>query len=674
MRKKVVGLLIAVLFCISSAVCFTDSATAATKTSADFADLKDLDAATKAKFDAMISAGVFDGVAEGTFGLNDKMNRAQFAKVAALIFDLDVNSDAKTSSFTDVKADDKANGYALPYIEAVKAAGITDGYGEGTYNPAGEVTKEQLATFLVRGLGMKEEAKATPGVNDATVSDWAKGYVALALEKKLLTNGADGTFGGTSNATRDQLVLSSYETAVTAYENTEQSDPGDQAEDDALSAHELLLKKLKEAEKKLQVLQDTEEDKADLINSQPYIPYNPPITYNPPTTRLTLDAPTALPAGGAVASGTQVELKGMPADAAVYYTTDLSEPSTSSSLYTEPITITSSTTIKAIAVHPGADTSSVARFDYTVTMPIVMPDSISPMSEGELYSGSAAKLSGGTGAVTYAVTNGALPAGLILDPSTGAITGTPSVSGAYSFTITATDSATPPATAAMQYAGTIAPVPVTPLDLINGAAESGDWTGIDETTFADAGVTGVTLSNVAAVIDVLSSNGTSPWTVSAIQAIVNSVMADITKQSALDQINEAAESGDWSSVDETTFADAGVTGVTSVSLAGIQGILQDYDYPSRALPKTLLQIQTIVDETFNVAAIYDYLNPFGYGSNRPTVEVFALAGITGVDASNLDAIIDELSWAYQDSRSTPFGTPMSTKQDIQDVIDLYLAV
>ena len=32
------------------------------KTSADFSDLKDLDAATKAKFDALISAGVFDGV------------------------------------------------------------------------------------------------------------------------------------------------------------------------------------------------------------------------------------------------------------------------------------------------------------------------------------------------------------------------------------------------------------------------------------------------------------------------------------------------------------------------------------------------------------------------------------------------------------------------------------
>ncbi|MBM7565309.1 S-layer homology domain-containing protein [Paenibacillus sacheonensis] len=191
------------------------AAEASAKTSADFTDLKDLDAATKAKFDAMINAGIFDGVSDTTFGLKDEMNRAQFAKVAALITGLEVNKDLKTSSFTDVKADDIANGYALPYIEALKAAGITDGYGEGTYNPAGKVTKEQLATFLVRTLGMDKDAKSTAPVNDQSVSDWAKGYVALALDLKLMGGGTDGTFGGKSNATRDLLVTGSYESAQT---------------------------------------------------------------------------------------------------------------------------------------------------------------------------------------------------------------------------------------------------------------------------------------------------------------------------------------------------------------------------------------------------------------------------------------------------------------------------
>src|SRR5258708_5534185 len=105
---------------------------AAPKSSTDFSDLNNLDAGTKAKFDVMIAAGVFDGVSDGIFGLNDKMNRAQFAKVAALIFGLKVNSSLSVSSFSDVSISDPANGYALPYIEALKNANLTDGFGIGT--------------------------------------------------------------------------------------------------------------------------------------------------------------------------------------------------------------------------------------------------------------------------------------------------------------------------------------------------------------------------------------------------------------------------------------------------------------------------------------------------------------------------------------------------------------
>jgi LPXTG-motif cell wall-anchored protein len=44
----------------------------------------------------------------------------------------------------------------------------------------------------------------------------------------------------------------------------------------------------------------------------------------------------------------------------------------------------------------------------------------------------------GTGPISFAVTAGALPAGLTLDPATGVISGTPTAAGSVSFTITAT--------------------------------------------------------------------------------------------------------------------------------------------------------------------------------------------------------------------------------------------
>ncbi|WJH33948.1 S-layer homology domain-containing protein [Paenibacillus sp. CC-CFT747] len=182
------------------------------ESSADFLDLKDLDNATKAKFDAMIQAGVFEGVADGEFGLHDPMNRAQFAKVAALLLGLKVDSSVKQSSFTDVDANDPANGWAIPYIEAAKNAGITDGTGAGTFDPGGKVTKEQLAAFLIRGLGQDAQAKKDPGIADSTVSDWARGYVSLALQLKLLESSNTGKFEGRTPAVRETLVLSSYET------------------------------------------------------------------------------------------------------------------------------------------------------------------------------------------------------------------------------------------------------------------------------------------------------------------------------------------------------------------------------------------------------------------------------------------------------------------------------
>ena len=64
--------------------------------------------------------------------------------------------------------------------------------------------------------------------------------------------------------------------------------------------------------------------------------------------------------------------------------------------------------------------------------------------------------SGGTSPYSYAVSAGALPAGLSLNTSTGAITGTPSAAGSASFTITATDSNSVSGSAAYSLAVSVA--------------------------------------------------------------------------------------------------------------------------------------------------------------------------------------------------------------------------
>jgi ubiquitin len=61
---------------------------------------------------------------------------------------------------------------------------------------------------------------------------------------------------------------------------------------------------------------------------------------------------------------------------------------------------------------------------------------------------------GGLGAATFTVTAGALPAGITVDPTTGALSGTPRAAGPWSFTITADAGGV---TATQTFSGTIAP-------------------------------------------------------------------------------------------------------------------------------------------------------------------------------------------------------------------------
>ena len=76
--------------------------------------------------------------------------------------------------------------------------------------------------------------------------------------------------------------------------------------------------------------------------------------------------PTANPSGGQVAPGTMVTLSCVTPGATIRYTTNGSDPTTISTVYTSPIVINDATTIKARAFANGMTDSDVATFVYTV--------------------------------------------------------------------------------------------------------------------------------------------------------------------------------------------------------------------------------------------------------------------------------------------------------------------
>ncbi|UPG93877.1 autotransporter domain-containing protein [Luteibacter aegosomatissinici] len=89
-------------------------------------------------------------------------------------------------------------------------------------------------------------------------------------------------------------------------------------------------------------------------------------------------------------------------------------------------------------------TSLPATVSITVAAPVITYAPANP-PDGTFavaYSQSIAGASGGTAPYTYAVTSGQLPSGIVLDPNTGVLSGTPSAAGTASFSVTASDHST----------------------------------------------------------------------------------------------------------------------------------------------------------------------------------------------------------------------------------------
>ena len=82
--------------------------------------------------------------------------------------------------------------------------------------------------------------------------------------------------------------------------------------------------------------------------------------------------PVFSPAGGTYSSAQTVSITSATSGAAIYYTADGSTPTTSSARYTGPMTISSSMTLKAIAVKDGVS-SSVATAAYVINIPPAAP-------------------------------------------------------------------------------------------------------------------------------------------------------------------------------------------------------------------------------------------------------------------------------------------------------------
>jgi serine protease AprX len=175
----------------------------ATITLQDVADMQGHAAEMQIR-DALLNRRI-DLLADGTFQPDSNITRADFARTLALNAPLRQSLGA-SAAFSDVSGD------LASIAEAITAKGSTlrdfftaesSSAGAGlmsaaasTFNPAGSVSRLDLAVALVRALGLDAEAKAKANtdvtfggqtlVDNADIPGALRGYVQIAIDKGLL--------------------------------------------------------------------------------------------------------------------------------------------------------------------------------------------------------------------------------------------------------------------------------------------------------------------------------------------------------------------------------------------------------------------------------------------------------------------------------------------------------
>ena len=122
----------------------------------------------------------------------------------------------------------------------------------------------------------------------------------------------------------------------------------------------------------------------------------------------TVATPAFSIASGAVNSGTSVTISCSTEGAKIYYTTDETEPTASSTEYAGAISVTPPMTLKAIAVKSGMNDSAVASVSYTIKGTVATPEF--SVASGAVNSGTEVTITCATeDAKIYYTTNGSEP-------------------------------------------------------------------------------------------------------------------------------------------------------------------------------------------------------------------------------------------------------------------------
>ncbi|WEG16627.1 S-layer homology domain-containing protein [Alkalihalophilus pseudofirmus] len=163
---------------------------------------------SKKEIQALVEADIIAGYPDGTFGPKKEITRAEFARMLAHVLDLPANEPA-SNTFNDVPV------WAAPEIGALVEAGVVYGLSEKTFGSNEHITREDMMTMIIRGIGYDDFAtflSQHSGFKDFNqISEYAYNQVGLASSIRLARGTEKGYFLPDESAERQAAVRWIYE-------------------------------------------------------------------------------------------------------------------------------------------------------------------------------------------------------------------------------------------------------------------------------------------------------------------------------------------------------------------------------------------------------------------------------------------------------------------------------
>lgn len=155
---------------------------------------------------SMVAKHVIDGFEDNTYKPEDKLTRAQFAKLLVEVLELD--KIAYKGEFQDVLDVH----WAKDYIATAKQQGIIAGYEDGTFMPEQTINRVEMGAMITNALKLNKDSdsKILEKFKDAQdIPAWAAEYVVPVVAEGLLV-GSDGVLNPLGYVTRAEAATIIY--------------------------------------------------------------------------------------------------------------------------------------------------------------------------------------------------------------------------------------------------------------------------------------------------------------------------------------------------------------------------------------------------------------------------------------------------------------------------------